>query len=173
MNKLQMKKTIFSALFSSFIVFEIYSFFSDENIVDYEIIYEESDDDYMYFGIISDKKVYICNPDEEDNYKKILCSNDILVIDYRGADKPHFKVLDSYLIKDINEISTITDMLISYEKKYPTDFDRSKDSMINEWLIHNYFYEHNLFIESTKDVDLDNNAEFICKNVKFVRRLKK
>jgi len=85
-------------------------------------------------------------------------SDNIYVIDDRNSKDPNIKIMNSYSIRNI-DISNILDILIEYENIYPSDWNRTKKSMFNEWIIHNICYDLNIKTESTESVDLDNIDE--------------
>lgn len=101
--------------------------------------------------------VYIINEHENINPSE----NDVLVIDLRKKSK-NIRILDSYKIIDVKDIFEIIDIILEYDKENPVqDYNRSRKSLINEWLVHNALYY--LFIERdrTKSVDFQNTEENI------------
>ena len=56
-------------------------------------------------------------------------------------------------------MNKILDILLNYEREYPTDWDRTKDAMLREWITHNVLYDFSFQTNRTKEVDLDNNDE--------------
>lgn len=85
--------------------------------------------------------------------------NDILIIDFRKIADPDMQVLQSYRIKDIDVINEILEIMLFYEESDPTLWNRTLNSMRNEWEIHNYSYMFKYDIGRTRDVDLNNADE--------------
>jgi len=85
--------------------------------------------------------------------------NDVLVLDARGEEDPDFKIYDSYKINDRDIIEEIVESLLLYEEIYPTPWNRSKNSMIREWIIHNTMYSFGYKLDSTTHVDFNNGDE--------------
>ena len=69
------------------------------------------------------------------------------------------KICDSYKIRSSKERREILEIMCLYEECYPTDWDRSIESMQLEWTLHNLSYDFNYQRESSTDVDLDNEDE--------------
>ena len=84
---------------------------------------------------------------------------DILVIDNRNDVDPNLRILDLYRIKDPDRREDIIEALLSYEKKYNSDWERSKTTLEREWFIHNLMYELGYKTHRTHDVDLNNGDE--------------
>ncbi len=131
-----------------------------------EIIYENK---YSYINY-NDKKVIIVS-DDYLNYIFDKESNNIYVIDFRYRKNSNFEIVESYKIHDKSEMEDIINMLISYEQENPSNWNRSFDSMINEWQIHNICYYIGHDIDSTEHVDLDNNDEDKYKSKNLTRLL--
>lgn len=98
---------------------------------------------------------------DERYLKKIKELNpyDVLVIDDREAEDPNLRILDSCKIKDPEIREEIIDALLAYERKYESDWDRSRATLIREWYIHNLMYEFGYKTHRTSDVDLNNADE--------------
>ena len=109
--------------------------------------------------IIGDKK-------RLDSLKE-LGTNDILVLDERNDDDPNFKIYNSYRIVNSDIREEIIEGLLYYEDVYPTNWDRSKESMTNEWTIHDIMHFLGIQLDHTTDVDLNNADEekYIVKNL--------
>lgn len=90
---------------------------------------------------------------------KDVKDEDILVIDARKDADPDLRVIDSYKVTNIDTREEIIDALLEYEDKYPTDWDRTRPSLIREWTVHNIYYRLGLKLESTTDVDFNNDDE--------------
>lgn len=94
--------------------------------------------------------------------------NDVLILDKRESNDPDIKIYNSYLITENELIDEILDILLEYEKEFPTAWDRSKDTMKLEWFVHNVAYYFNYQRDRTKDVDLNNLDEEYYKNKDFL-----
>lgn len=119
-----------------------------------EIIHENN---YSYINY-DDKKIIIVNKDYFD-YVYDKESNNIYIIDYRNNKNSNFEIVESYKISNKSEMEEIINMLLEYEKENPSNWNRSFNSMLNEWQIHNICHYFGYDIESTEHVDLDNNDE--------------
>ena len=85
--------------------------------------------------------------------------NDVLVLDDRSAEDPNLRVYNSYKIITPNIREEIIENLLYYEELYPTEWDRSKNSLIREWEAHNIMYWLGIKHGSTTDVDFNNKDE--------------
>ena len=85
--------------------------------------------------------------------------NDILVLDQRDAKDPNMKIIDSYKVGDTNTKGEILQVLLEYEAMYPSNWNRSYDSMLEEWGEHDTLYDWNYQTHRTADVDLNNADE--------------
>ena len=121
-------------LFLSLFIFIIdYHLFKYDYYPSYELL---MDDDA--FASYKDGKIYIGN-------KKFLRSlsvndHDILIEDRRYLRDPNMKVYHSYQIIDGNVQNDILEVLCRYNEIFPSDWDRSIDSMRVEWFFHNLSY---------------------------------
>jgi len=70
-------------------------------------------------------------------------------------------IVDSYLIKDI---PTLVDEIIQERIKLGYSV-RSKQSYINEIIVHNRLYNLGLFKSHTKDTDLEEDIDFISEKL--------
>lgn len=103
-----------------------------------------------------DGTIYIV---DEIKDKEKIKENDICILDQRDNIDPNIKIFDSYKIKSNENIEEIVNKIIDYEKEYPSNWNRTKESLISEWYIHNQLYFLNIKPSSTKDVDFNNNDE--------------
>ena len=101
--------------------------------------------------------------DKECLQKIEKADNKILVLDAREENNPDMKVYDSYKISDTGIQEEILDKLLYHEELYPSKWDRTKKSMMNEWYAHNLLYNMNIKRDRTTDVDFDNNEEEVYK----------
>lgn len=102
--------------------------------------------------------VYIGDMDYLDSIEKIGI-NDILVLDDRDSSDPNLKILSSYLVNDLLIQRDILKILLEYEENNPSLWDRSFESMQNEWIIHNLMVLLSYKKERTMDVDFNNGDE--------------
>lgn len=86
-------------------------------------------------------------------------STNIYIIDQRNIKDSNIEILDSYKISSKHEMEEIINILLEYERINPSSWDRSYDSLLNEWLVHNICYQFNYDEISTKHVDLNNSDE--------------
>lgn len=132
--------------------------------------YQTYKDDYKY-ATYKNGNVYIINSKEDLNnihYNE----NDIIIIDNR--ENEDMIILDSYKIDDANIRNQIIDIILDYTEKYPTEikWQRTKDSLLNEWYVHNVLYDLNLYRDHTEDVDFENKEEERYKFKIFKRNIK-
>ncbi len=101
------------------------------------------------------KHIYITNDYElvPDN------DNDIYILDDRCDDDPNFRIFDSYKVKDLKLMNSVINILLEYEKTYPSDWYRSFTSMKNEWLTHNICHAIKFETRRSSQVDLNNADE--------------
>ena len=105
--------------------------------------------------------IYVGSKECLDKIEK--ADNKVLVLDARDEDNPDMKVYDSYKIGDDIIQGEILDKLLYHEEQYPSKWNRTKGSMLNEWYAHNLLYNMNLKRERTRDVDFDNKEESVYK----------
>lgn len=86
-------------------------------------------------------------------------SSDVFIIDDRAIKNPNIEICYSHSIESLKEKREIILILQEYEKEFPSNWNRTYDSMINEWIIHNICYKFGIKIKSSISVDLDNNDE--------------
>lgn len=113
---------------------------------------------YDYFGTYRNGKVYIGNKNYIDKIYEYE-SNNVYVIDSRDDTNPNMYICDSSKIMNKDEMNDILELLLEYEKLYPSDWNRSIESMRNEWDVHNILYNLDLLEGHTEAVDLDNEDE--------------
>lgn len=71
--------------------------------------------------------------------------------------KENTKVENSYLIKSRLKISRMVNDIIKERERLELPVTRDKKSYIREWVAHNRLYKLGLFVEHTKDVDMEEN----------------
>lgn len=85
--------------------------------------------------------------------------NDYIVLDCREINNPCMQVRNSYRANSDSVRQEIIDILLYHEESYPTFWQRSKESMDNEWYVHNAAYEIGYMEERAVHVDFDNEDE--------------
>ena len=130
-------------------------------------------DDYIYeenpYATYKTKDIYIVG---KDLAKELKDNDNIYIIDDRCDEDPDMSICNSYQFKNINDIDNILNLLIEYEDKYPSDWNRTIKSMKNEWLIHNICYFLNIEKSRTEQVDFNNADEEIYLNfLKFFKEI--
>ena len=85
--------------------------------------------------------------------------SDYIAIDRRDRSDPEIVVIDSYRAEDTALIEKLCELLLGHEEAYPTDWDRTLNSMITEWQIHNAAYALDYRVDHSKDVNLNNKDE--------------
>ena len=128
----------------------------------FEIIAEDEKDNP--FAKYRNGNIFIVSEEYINSIKDEINEGDILVIDYRNQEDPEFIVLDSYLIKDKEDINTLLEALIEYEGMYPSAWNRSLGSMRNELIVHNILYDLGVQRNRTGATDLNNKDEGTYKN---------
>lgn len=68
-------------------------------------------------------------------------------------------ICSSCEIKDKDIRNDILEVLCCYEEMYPSDWDRTIESMRFEWLCHNMAYYVNYKVDDSSEVDLNNSDE--------------
>ena len=155
MDYLKNKK--FQKLFLIYSITFLTSFYYYENYLNKENVCNEINNDNAY-STYSKGSIYIGDKEFLDNLDNIN-EFDILVEDQRDSDNPTMQIKNSYLITDSNTRKEILEILCDYEKKYPSDWNRTIETMDLEWEAHNILYYLNYKKDHTTDVDLDNNDE--------------
>ncbi len=110
------------------------------------------------YGSYSNGNVYIV---KKNKIKKIYTndSNDVYIIDDRKTNDPDMQIYYSYNIDTLKEMKEVIMLILEYEKNYPSNWDRTYESMLNEWYIHNLFYKLGLIQERSESVDFNNDDE--------------
>ena len=125
--------------------------------------YEVSDP--RAYAAYQDGHIYIGDQDFLDViYPK---QGDVMILDARHEKDPDFKIIDSYLINDRSKQREILEALNAYEEDYPSNWNRSLESMESEWFVHNICYHFNIRVVSSRNLDLNNtDEELYCKRLK-------
>lgn len=136
----------------------------------YTIINDEKSD---VFASYKDGLIYILSSkDEIESILPYLNENDIVVVDERQTDDPNILIIDSYRINNKDIRNTILSCILEYERLYPSEWNRTIESMRNEWVIHNISYDLNYKVDNSRTVDLNNEDEdkykaYILKKIFF------
>ena len=110
------------------------------------------------FAYYKGGNIYICNY-AIINKIRDDSTEDIYIIDDRNKEDPNFRICNSYEIIEPSEMNKILNVLLEYEKKYPSDWRRSVASMRREWIAHNICYYFDVEKNRTSEVDLNNEDE--------------
>ena len=85
--------------------------------------------------------------------------NDYFAVDRRDKSDPEFIVMESYRADTDGVIRQLCQFLLEHESAHPTDWDRTLESMVEEWKIHNLAYSMNYKLDHSADVNLNNADE--------------
>jgi len=156
MNK-EMRRRICALISSYVVLFGCYfSSCYKDNRVTYNSNYEyNSESPYAFYR---NGKIYICNDKIIESIRDDS-TNDIYVIDQRNGIDPNLKICNSYEINNPVEMNRILNVLLEYEREYPSNWNRSLTSMRREWLAHNICYYFDVEKYRTAEVDLNNKDE--------------
>lgn len=93
-----------------------------------------------------------------ENIKK---DADVIIVDYRINTDPNMQIKQSYKIGKRKYQKEIAQIMIDYNFENPVDpaWDRSVNSLVDEWLFHNFAYSIGYKRERTADTDFNNNDE--------------
>ena len=115
----------------------------------YEIL--EGEDAYASY---SGGLIYIGS--ERDYACCSLGEGDVFVVDERNGRDPNMRVCDSYRIRRSVERQEIVEVLCYYEECDPSRWERTEDSMLLEWWVHNESHDCGYRPESSVSVDFNN-----------------
>ena len=101
-----------------------------------------------------------------------LSDDDILVLDERDAPDPDFKIYNSCRVTSRDERNEILEILCQYERDFPSNWDRTIESLRLEWFAHNFSHFFDYQTHRTTDVDLNNADEEVYNNVLLRKILK-
>ena len=134
-------------------------------------IVEEIDNPH-YIGSCFEGNVFIGTKRE---MKKLIDQGveGIFVVDERNDKDPNVKIIDSYNIKDKRTMYDVLTIIKHYDDEHPSKWSRTINSMINEWLMHNFCYDRDFYICNSKDVDLNNEDEDVFKGFNVYKLLLK
>ena len=97
---------------------------------------------------------------------------EIAVYDDRFTENPSFRIFDSYQIRKNSVKREVLSAMIAYNEAYPSDpaWRRTVNSLVLEWMEHNFAYRVGFLRSRACNVDLDNHAEgkgafgYFCKS---------
>ncbi len=119
------------------------------------------------YATYSNGAVYIS---DEDTIRSIIIdSDDIYIVDYRNCKDPNMSICNSYKVTSKEQICEIIDIILEYEKQNPSNWYRTKESLYNEWIIHNTSYQFGILKSRSGNVDLDNRDEIVYKFLKILK----
>lgn len=102
--------------------------------------------------------IYIINEEIEDVYKPPT-KDAIVIIDETKDNDPNIRIKQSCNINDANQMMEVLEIVKRYNELYPSGWERSIDSMMNEWEVHNILSRINYMPKHTDHVDLNNDNE--------------
>ena len=99
--------------------------------------------------------------DDANNVYQLTRNNVVRIVDSRSNNDSNIKILDSYKIDSVKEQTVILTALSDYNSQNPStpSWNRTLDSMLLEWDIHNVAYNFGVSPISTAHVDLNNADE--------------
>lgn len=154
MKNLKLKKGLF-LVSSSFVIISM-ACHEHKYHPEYEIIQDEETDVFAYIGDLS---LYVYSSKKELESHDTHHEEDILVLDERYTEDPNMIIYDSYEITDKDTRNDILCCLLEYENIHPSNWNRTLESMRNEWLIHNLSYRLHYRRGNAANVDLNNEDE--------------
>ena len=86
---------------------------------------------------------------------------EIAVYDDRFTENPSFRIFDSYRIRKNSVKREVLSAMIAYNEVYPSEpaWKRTVNSLVLEWMEHNFAYRVGFLRSRASNVDLDNHAE--------------
>ncbi len=121
------------------------------------VVIEEDYDssDQPIFAQIGSEDIYIVK-----NVASIIEEDAINIIDLRDS-QDDVKIAASYKIRDPEIQAQIIELILEYNRQYPstTPWVRSKESLQNEWMVHNLAYQMHFQVSSSRDVDFRSDEE--------------
>ena len=106
-------------------------------------------------------RVYIITTDEQEKaFRKNKDKNAVAIYDRRNSSDPNIRLIGSYKIKSSKHKREIIKIMLLYNLAVPSDkkWNRTAQSLFEEWEFHNFAYY--CFIERDRTADCDfNNAD--------------
>jgi len=119
----------------------------------------------------SNGNIYFCDSVIIANELSKICDEtDVVIIDQSYLKDPNIKILSSYKIINPVEMEEVLKIIKQYSNQKDTNWDRSIESMYNEWLVHNICSNFSIRNDRTNDVDLNNADEEVYKS-KIISKL--
>ena len=105
--------------------------------------------------------VYIVKEDLLDEIMEDKEDNVVVVLDNRTAKDPDMQIQDSYRITKTKQQKEIAQLMLNYNTANPVSpaWNRTLDSLVKEWKIHNNVYKTGLFQSNTADCNFNNGDE--------------
>ena len=98
---------------------------------------------------------------DKDEAQASRSRGEIAVYDDRFTENPSFRIFDSYRIRKNSIKREVLRAMIAYNQANPSDpaWHRTENSLVLEWLEHNFAYRVGFLRSRAQSVDLDNRAE--------------
>ncbi len=110
------------------------------------------------FASTSCGDIYVIDETLEETYKPPTDAA-VVIVDKTKTDDPNIKIMESCNITDPNQMMEILEIIKIYNELYPSGWNRSIDSMMNEWEVHNALSCIRYKPKHTDHVDLNNKDE--------------
>lgn len=115
--------------------------------------------------------IYFCDSTTKAIKLRSICSEtDIVVVDQTHFEDPNMKIVSSYKMNNLNYMREILQEISEYCKEHGTNWNRSIESMENEWIIHNLCASLLIKRNRSNDVDLNNGDEHIY-SLKIINKI--
>ena len=104
--------------------------------------------------------VYVVSEDQlsimEDREKNV-----VVIVDKRTSSDPNMQIQDSYKISKTRQQKEIAQLMIDYNTSNPVNpaWSRTLNSLVSEWMFHNFAYSLGYKRERTADCDFNNDDE--------------
>ena len=121
----------------------------------------EQNSPFVPFAHLEIGDVYIGKKEEIRKLDKKTRRENIIVIDERHLEDPNMRVQDSHKITNVEDIASVVEVIQEYNDKYPSNWERTSLSLINEWEVHNICSDLSIMPSHTDDVDLNNDDEYL------------
>ena len=105
--------------------------------------------------------VYVVTEDQLTDIMKNKEDNVVVIVDKRTSSDPNMQIIDSYRITKTKQQKEIARLMLDYNTSNPVSpaWDRTLDSLVKEWKIHNNVYKTGFFRSNTADCDFNNGDE--------------
>ena len=151
------KKIIITSITVAGLMFAYYNY-DYKYVPEYSIV--DRDNNSYWQAKYRFGNIYIVK--SKDMIKKVRkeSENDVIILDARTDLDPNMEIVSSYEITDKEARNDIIEILMEYERLFPTEWDRSIESMRLEWFVHNMLYDIDYERHRTDNVDFDNSDEY-------------